>query len=234
MRRAFTLVLSAGFAFSPSCNLPGPRTAPEPGGDTPAVTFGIFLGHVTRRGQAHLWWSSVEGAERYTVLRRTTTAGEFMTIATTGSAVVFYGEQLPNCEEQVCAYIVEARLSGDRPGPRTKQVNLRPVDPGAKTKERFVLGLIRDSRWSTTHWDGESSPKEVLLDLHYSASGVRAVLRVGHEAPEVFANAVEKEPRLIEGPNFRMEFFADNPRVAGIEVTRGDGSERTFLLTRVL
>lgn len=203
------------------------RGTDTPDGKKPALLFGYF----TRDGQVRLWWPSVRGARGYAVYRKAPGDGTFTKVTEVPARRVDFRAPAGECPARGCQFAVRAVFAENREGPTAGEVLLKNSErPPAKS--RSAGDAARRSNWSTTHWDGETAPRTVRLLLERGWRQLTATLTVEPETPEIFADAVE-DGGLITGPRFRMEVFVDNPRLAGLEVTRANGQERSFLLSRV-
>ncbi len=225
VRGLLVLACTGLVAFGSGCVSPSGTDAPD--GKKPALLFGYFA----RDGQVRLWWPSVRGAQAYAVYRKAPGEEAFTKVTEVPARRVDFRAVAGDCPTRGCQFAVRAVFAGNREGPTAGEVLLKkPEKPPAKS--RSAGDPKPRSNWSTTHWDGETAPRSVRLLLVRGWKRLTATLTVEPEMPEVFADAVE-EGGLITGPRFRMEVFADNPRLAGLEVTRANGQERSFLLSRV-
>ncbi|MBI3395893.1 MAG: hypothetical protein HY042_08670 [Spirochaetia bacterium] len=177
-----------------------------------------------QKGTVVLKWDDVKGAAEYYIFRKREKDSDYAFVKNIDGKQTTFEDKIPGKAGDVYMYAVRSKSSM---GGESKNSNVIAAFINEKKETPKHRGMPDEGldrftgKWAARYWDGESAPKDVLVELSADGRKFNAVVTFGKNPPAKIAGTYVAQSDYIEAPGFKMQLRGQQSKVAVVEVTDG-------------
>ncbi len=180
------------------------------------------------KGTITLKWEAVKGIkpdDSYYVLRKREKDKEFKDMAgTVTGTVTTFSEKIPGKPGELYLYTVRSKPMLGTESKNSNIVGGFINETKTAAKHRFMAdeGLDRFlGKWGSRYWDGETAPKDVVIELKGDGKKFTGTVQFGKNPPSTFTGNYVAKSDVIEVPGLKIQLRDPTGKQAVVELRDG-------------